>query len=306
MSIPSTGAPRVPDKPTLEGLEDRWAAAWDEAGTYRFDDSATRTEVFSIDTPPPTVSGSLHMGSVFGYVQTDAIARYRRMRGWKLFYPMGWDDNGLPTERRVQTYFGVTCDPSLPYDPGFTPPDEPGKDDIGISRPNFIALCHQLTAQDEQAFEALWRRIGLSVDWGRGYATIDDRSRQDEPAHVPAQPGPWRGLHRGGAHAVGRRLPDGGGPGRDGGPRAAGRLPPAALRRHRDRDHPTRAGRRLRGAGRPPRRRALRDPLRHECAHAALRGRGAGARPPPRRAGQGHGHRDDLHLRRRDRRGVVA
>jgi valyl-tRNA synthetase len=178
MSIPSTGVPRVPDKPTLEGLEDRWAAAWDEAGTYRFDESATRTEVFSIDTPPPTVSGSLHMGSVFGYVQTDAIARYRRMRGWKLFYPMGWDDNGLPTERRVQTYFGVTCDPSLPYDAGFTPPGEPGKDDIGISRPNFIALCHQLTAQDEQAFEALWRRIGLSVDWGRGYATIDDRSRR--------------------------------------------------------------------------------------------------------------------------------
>ncbi len=178
MSTPTTGAPGVPDKPTLDGLEERWAAAWDEAGTYRFDDSATRAEVFSIDTPPPTVSGSLHMGSVFGYVQTDAIARYRRMRGWKLFYPMGWDDNGLPTERRVQTYFGVTCDPTLPYDPDFTPPEEPGKMDIGISRPNFIALCHQLTAQDEHAFEALWRRIGLSVDWGRGYATIDDRSRR--------------------------------------------------------------------------------------------------------------------------------
>ena len=102
MSTPRTGAPRVPDKPTLDGLEERWAAAWEEAGTYRFDDGATRAEVFSIDTPPPTVSGSLHMGSVFGYVQTDAIARYRRMRGWKLFYPMGWDDNGLPTERRVQ------------------------------------------------------------------------------------------------------------------------------------------------------------------------------------------------------------
>ncbi len=178
MSTPTTGAPGVPDKPTLDGLEERWAAAWDEAGTYRFDDSATRAEVFSIDTPPPTVSGSLHMGSVFGYVQTDAIARYRRMRGWKLFYPMGWDDNGLPTERRVQTYFGVTCDPTLPYDPDFTPPEHPVKNDIGISRPNFIALCHQLTAQDEHAFEALWRRIGLSVDWDRGYATIDDRSRR--------------------------------------------------------------------------------------------------------------------------------
>ena len=78
----------------------------------------------------------------------------------------------------MQTYFGVTCDPSLPYDPDFTPPDEPGKDDVPVSRPNFIALCHQLTAEDERAFEDLWRRVGLSVDWGRTYATIDDRSRR--------------------------------------------------------------------------------------------------------------------------------
>jgi valyl-tRNA synthetase len=178
MSTPVTGVPRVPEKPNLDGLEDRWAPVWDEAGTYRFDERATRDEVFSIDTPPPTVSGSLHMGSVFGYVQTDAIARYRRMRGWTLFYPMGWDDNGLPTERRVQTYFGVACDPSLPYDPAFTPPSEPGKETVAVSRPNFIALCHQLTSQDERAFEELWRRVGLSVDWSLGYATIDDRSRR--------------------------------------------------------------------------------------------------------------------------------
>jgi len=178
MSNPRTGAPHVPDKPTLDGLEDRWAAAWEESGIYRFAEGAGRAEVFSIDTPPPTVSGSLHMGSVFGYVQTDAIARYRRMRGWKLFYPMGWDDNGLPTERRVQNHFGVTCDPTLPYDPDFTLPDEPGKDDVPVSRPNFIALCAELTAEDERAFEDLWRHIGLSVDWGRTYATIDDRSRR--------------------------------------------------------------------------------------------------------------------------------
>ena len=178
MSTLSTGAPRVPDKPTLDGLEERWAARWDSDGAYRFDKSSAREQVFSIDTPPPTVSGSLHMGSVFGYVQTDAVARYRRMRGWGVFYPMGWDDNGLPTERRVQTYFGVKCDPSLPFDPDFEPPEEPGPEDIPVSRPNFIALCHQLTAEDERAFEALWRRIGLSVDWALGYATIDDRSRR--------------------------------------------------------------------------------------------------------------------------------
>jgi valyl-tRNA synthetase len=178
MSTDATGAPQVPEKPTIDGVEARWSGVWEDEGTYRFDRSATRDRVLSIDTPPPTVSGSLHMGSVFGYVQTDAMARYRRMRGWELFYPMGWDDNGLPTERRVQTYYGVSCDPSLPYDPDFTPPDEPGKEDVPVSRPNFIALCHQLTAQDEQVFEDLWRRMGLSVDWTHSYATIGDSSRR--------------------------------------------------------------------------------------------------------------------------------
>ncbi|MGP0031146.1 MAG: valine--tRNA ligase [Acidimicrobiales bacterium] len=178
MSTDAPGAPRVPAKPTIDGVEATWAAAWEAEQLYRFDAAVPRERVFSIDTPPPTVSGSLHMGSVFGYVQTDALARHRRMSGWELFYPMGWDDNGLPTERRVQTYFGVRCDPTLPYDPGFRPPDEPGKEDIPVSRPNFIALCHQLTAEDERAFEHLWRRLGLSVDWTRGYATIDDRSRR--------------------------------------------------------------------------------------------------------------------------------
>jgi valyl-tRNA synthetase len=178
MSTDLTGAPRVPDKPTIDGLEERWAPVWEDEGTYRFNPAVSREQVFSIDTPPPTVSGSLHMGSVFGYVQTDAMARYRRMAGWELFYPMGWDDNGLPTERRVQNYFGVQCDPSLPYDPDFEPPAESGKEDIPVSRPNFIALCHRLTAEDERTFEDVWRRIGLSVDWTRGYATIDDRSRR--------------------------------------------------------------------------------------------------------------------------------
>jgi valyl-tRNA synthetase len=180
-SAPAAGSLGIPQRPAgdiLDGLEDRWSAHWESTGLFRFDRSCERSKVFSIDTPPPTVSGSLHMGSVFGYVQTDAIARYRRMRGWELFYPMGWDDNGLPTERRVQNYFGVRCEPSVPYDPSFVPPENPGKDAIPISRPNFIELCHQLTAEDEKAFEALWRRLGLSVDWTQTYATIDDRSRR--------------------------------------------------------------------------------------------------------------------------------
>ena len=98
---------KVPDKPTIEGLETKWNEAWEHEGLYQFDRTKERREVFSIDTPPPTVSGSLHVGHVFSYTHTDAIARYQRMKGSEVFYPMGWDDNGLPTERRVQNYFGV-------------------------------------------------------------------------------------------------------------------------------------------------------------------------------------------------------
>jgi valyl-tRNA synthetase len=168
----------VPDKPALEGLEQKWRARWEESGVYRFDRSRSREDVFSIDTPPPTVSGSLHVGHVFSYTHTDVVARFQRMRGKAVFYPMGWDDNGLPTERRVQNYFGVRCDPSLPYEPGFTPPEKPGKQAIPVSRPNFIELCARLTAEDEKVFEELWRYLGLSVDWGMTYATIDTRSQR--------------------------------------------------------------------------------------------------------------------------------
>lgn len=168
----------IPDKPTLEGLEAKWDARWEEQGTYRFDRSKSRDEIFAIDTPPPTVSGSLHMGSVFGYVQTDAHARYRRMAGSEVFYPMGWDDNGLPTERRVQNFYGVSCDPSLPYEPEYTPPEEAHDPPVHISRRNFIDLCHLRTAEDEKVFEDLWRTLGLSVDWTQTYATIDEHSQR--------------------------------------------------------------------------------------------------------------------------------
>jgi valyl-tRNA synthetase len=171
-------APRVPDKPALEGLETKWQARWDVDGTYRFDRGKSRDQIYSIDTPPPTVSGSLHIGHVFSYTHTDVIARFQRMRGREVFYPMGWDDNGLPTERRVQNYYGVRCEPSLPYDPGFQPPAEPPKQPLSISRPNFIELCDRLTKEDEKAFEHLWRYLGLSVDWSMTYATIDKRSQR--------------------------------------------------------------------------------------------------------------------------------
>ena len=175
----------LPDKPSLDGLEQKWDSEWEASGIYRFDASKPRAEVFSIDTPPPTVSGSLHVGHVFSYTHTDIVARYRRMAGQAVFYPMGWDDNGLPTERRVQNYYGVRCDPSLPYDPDFTAPADAGRpsavakrNTIAVSRPNFIELCVQLTADDEKAFEDLFRRIGLSVDWTRTYTTIDAHCRR--------------------------------------------------------------------------------------------------------------------------------
>ena len=168
----------LPEKPALEGLEAKWNARWDSDGTYRFDRGRARADVYSIDTPPPTVSGSLHIGHVFSYTHTDVIARFQRMRGKAVFYPMGWDDNGLPTERRVQNYYGVRCDPSLPYDPGFQAPDKPGKRAVSVSRPNFVELCNRLTEEDEKAFEHLWRHLGLSVDWSMTYATIDRRAQR--------------------------------------------------------------------------------------------------------------------------------
>src|SRR5712671_845342 len=167
----------LPEKPALEGLEAKWMARWEASGVYKFDRSRPRAEVFSIDTPPPTVSGSLHVGHVFSYTHTDLVARFQRMRGKAVFYPMGWDDNGLPTERRVQNYYGVRCDPSLPYDPSFMPPPQPAKPPISVSRPNFIELCARLTVEDEKAFEHLWKHLGLSVDWSMTYATIDKRSQ---------------------------------------------------------------------------------------------------------------------------------
>jgi valyl-tRNA synthetase len=169
----ASGSARVPERPTLEGLEEKWSAQWEREGVYSFDRSAPRERVFSIDTPPPTVSGSLHVGHVFSYTHTDAVARYRRMRGMEVFYPMGWDDNGLPTERRVQNHFGVRCDPSVAYDPDFQPPEEPSeKQPVSVSRPNFVELCLRLTESDEQAFESLWRTLGLSVDWSMTYTTV--------------------------------------------------------------------------------------------------------------------------------------
>ncbi|TXK20680.1 valine--tRNA ligase [Microbacterium wangchenii] len=194
----------IPDKPALEGLEQKWDAAWSAQGTYLFARARAlatgRPGVFSVDTPPPTASGSLHIGHVFSYTHTDVKVRFERMRGKTVFYPMGWDDNGLPTERRVQNYYGVRCDTSLPFDPDFTPPFRGDAkslkpaDQVPISRRNFIALCEELTLEDEKQFEDLFRQLGLSVDWTQTYRTIsDDTIRTSQLAFL-------RNLERGEAY----------------------------------------------------------------------------------------------------------
>ena len=192
----------MPERPSLDGLEEKWGQVWREQGTYTFDRTATRDQVFSIDTPPPTASGSLHMGHVFSYTHTDCMARYKRMRGFAVFYPIGWDDNGLPTEKRVQNYYGVRGDAHLPYVEGYVPPHHgdvssiKAADQQPISRRNFIELCDELTVKDEEAFESLFRRMGFSLDWGISYRTIDDHSR------ATAQQAFLRNLARGEAYTA--------------------------------------------------------------------------------------------------------
>ncbi|MFT4186904.1 MAG: valine--tRNA ligase [Micrococcaceae bacterium] len=171
----------VPEKPSLTGLEEKFSAKWQENGVYTFNKDTSREEVYSIDTPPPTASGSLHVGHMFSFTHTDVIARFQRMTGKNVFYPMGWDDNGLPTERRVQNYYGVRCEPSVPYEENLELSEKPPKNDRDfkrISRRNFIELCHKLTVEDEKVFEKLFRTLGLSVDWDLSYRTIDDHSRK--------------------------------------------------------------------------------------------------------------------------------
>jgi valyl-tRNA synthetase len=162
--------------------ERRWHETWQKSGLYHYDPTRPRAETFVIDTPPPTASGSLHPGHVFSYTHTDLVARYQRMAGKNVFYPMGWDDNGLPTERRVQNYFHIRCDPTAPYEEGLVLEEANAKARKGrprqVSRPNFIEACERVTEEDEKSFKELWERLGLSIDWRQEYQTIDDHSRR--------------------------------------------------------------------------------------------------------------------------------
>lgn len=194
---PMTNTPpvsSVPEKPTLSQLEEKWGKKWVTEKTFAFDRAVAREQVYAIDTPPPTVSGALHVGHVFSYTHTDLIARFQRMNGKSVFYPIGWDDNGLPTERRVQNYFSVRCDPSLPFQKNYQPEKKQDDTQVAISRKNFVELCEFLTAEDEKAFEELFQTLGLSIDWDYTYQTID------KPARTISQKAFLRNLARGEAY----------------------------------------------------------------------------------------------------------
>jgi valyl-tRNA synthetase len=304
----------VPSQFESKEAEEKWSKVWETSATYRFsEDSDAPTYV--IDTPPPTVSGSLHVGHVFSYTQTDVIARYQRMRGRNVFYPMGWDDNGLPTERRVQNYFHVRCEAGAePYDISkLEQADDATRKLIPrkLQRSAFIDLCVKLTAEDEKAFKALWQRLGLSVDWSQEYSTISEHSRRIaqfsfldlfEKGHVYTHEAPtmWdvdfktavaqaevedRPM-KGAFHKI--RFAVEGGPATSLSPP---HVPSCCPRAWPWRRIPTTsATRRSSARTRSPRSSARR------CRSSPL----------PSSIPEGHGHPDGLHFRRRHRRAVVA
>ncbi|MGZ3682088.1 MAG: class I tRNA ligase family protein, partial [Ktedonobacterales bacterium] len=140
-------------------VEPQLEAFWREHGIYNFDfDGATDKPIYAVDTPPATVSGHLHLGHVYSYSHADIIARFWRMNGRNVFYPMGFDDNGLPTERLVEKRIGITA--------------------AQVGRSAFIERCLAVSEEAEREYRTLWSRFGLSVDWRYSYRTIDERSRR--------------------------------------------------------------------------------------------------------------------------------
>lgn len=144
----------LPDKYNSHEIESKWQRIWENTGIYKWNPGEGRENTFSIDTPPPTVSGLLHMGHIFSYTQTDFIARFQRMFGKNVYYPMGFDDNGLPTERLVEKLKEIRA--------------------ASMSRAEFIKQCKEVVAEAEEEFRALFKEIGLSVDWSLEYQTISE------------------------------------------------------------------------------------------------------------------------------------
>ena len=309
-------APRpvvVPDKPALEGLEAKWVERWKADATYAFDRTQPRDNVYSIDTPPPTVSGSLHVGHVFSYTHTDLIARYQRMRGKSVFYPMGWDDNGLPTERRVQNYFGVRCDPSLPLRPGLHAAGEARPQAAGLDQP--AQLRRAVRAAGRAGRAGLRAAVAHPRPLGRLVAALHDHRPQGRRRPASGRSCATSPAARPTSR---RRRRSGTSPSRPRSPRPSSRRrsttapttgsPSTARTASTVEIETTRPGadRQRRRADRAPRRRALPVAVRDHRHLAGLRRRDPGGRPPPRRDRQGRRPGHVLHVRRPHRRHLVA
>jgi len=147
----------LPKHYTPGTAEPELQAFWQQSGIYRFSQNSDKP-VYSVDTDPPTVSGNLHLGHAYSYSHTDFMARFWRMNGYNVFYPMGFDDNGLATNRLVEKRLGISA--------------------VEVGRKAFIEKCLQISHEVEKDYEALWRRLGLSIDWRYTYSTIDELSRR--------------------------------------------------------------------------------------------------------------------------------
>src|SRR5215208_4415919 len=147
----------LPQRYDAGETEHRWQDTWGRERIYEFTPDDPRP-IFAIDTPPPTVSGEIHIGHVYSYIQAETMARFWRMQGYNVYYPFGFDDNGLPTERFVERRLGIRA--------------------RDLSRPDFIAACLEVSREVEERFEAFWKELGMSVDWRLRYSTIDPAARR--------------------------------------------------------------------------------------------------------------------------------
>src|SRR3989344_1957498 len=141
----------------IKEMERKWLAYWEKEKIYKFNFNSGK-KIYSIDTPPPTVSGNMHIGHAFSYSQADFIARYKRMNGFEVFYPFGTDDNGLPTERLVEKLKNVKSK--------------------SMSRAEFIELCLKTLKEIKPAFIQDWKDLAISCDYSIYYSTIDKNSRK--------------------------------------------------------------------------------------------------------------------------------
>ena len=153
---------KLPDKYDAKIIENKWRHDWQKNKIYQWKNDLPKNQTFVIDTPPPTVSGLLHMGHVFSYTQADFVARYNRMSGKDVFYPMGFDDNGLPTERLVEKIIGKKA----------------GIYENENGRGSFVTKCREVVDEAEKEFEILFNEIALSVDWEQKYQTISPESQK--------------------------------------------------------------------------------------------------------------------------------